>query len=65
MKAKRLEFDWGDVINHLQNRLKETEYEGDHMDFIYIDEAQDLSIKNMMLFKSICPDVREGIHVSG
>ncbi|KAI3778773.1 hypothetical protein L2E82_08157 [Cichorium intybus] len=42
MKFERGEFDLGDLVNDLHRRLKNNSYEGDQMDFIYIDEVQDL-----------------------
>lgn len=55
LKTKRGEFDWGDLVNYLQNRFQEMEYSGDYMDFVYIDEAQDLSMRSIILLKKICP----------
>ncbi|KAA8532333.1 hypothetical protein F0562_032412 [Nyssa sinensis] len=40
-------------------------YEGDHMDFVYIDEVQDLSMSQISLFKYMCRNVDEGFVFAG
>ncbi|XP_023769500.1 uncharacterized protein LOC111918065 isoform X1 [Lactuca sativa] len=65
MKTERREFDLGDLANDLHRRLKTKSYEGDQMDFIYIDEVQDLSIRQISLFKYICQNVDEGFSFAG
>ncbi|XP_076952702.1 uncharacterized protein LOC143626518 [Bidens hawaiensis] len=65
MKIEREEFDLGDLVNDLHHRLKSANYEGDQMDFIYIDEVQDLSMRQISLFKYICQNVDEGFIFSG
>ncbi|KAI3817065.1 hypothetical protein L1987_10852 [Smallanthus sonchifolius] len=65
MKTERGEFDLGDLVNDLHHRLKSANYEGDQMDFIYVDEVQDLSIRQISLFKYICQNVDEGFTFSG
>ncbi|XP_023769533.1 uncharacterized protein LOC111918090 isoform X2 [Lactuca sativa] len=65
MKAERGDFDLGDLVNDLHHRLKTRGYEGDQMDFIYIDEVQDLSMRQISLFKYICQNVDEGFHFAG
>nr|GEW67078.1 UvrD-like helicase, ATP-binding domain, P-loop containing nucleoside triphosphate hydrolase [Tanacetum cinerariifolium] len=42
-KCKRGEFDLGDFVNDIRHRLNNGNFEGDQMDFVYIDEVQDLS----------------------
>ncbi|XP_076911049.1 uncharacterized protein LOC143568899 [Bidens hawaiensis] len=64
LKTKRGEFDLGDlVIDH--HRLKSVRYEGDQMDYVYIDEVQDLSMRQISLFKYICQNVEEGFIFAG
>ncbi|KAI3778696.1 hypothetical protein L2E82_08079 [Cichorium intybus] len=65
MKTERGEFDWGDLVNDLHHRLKSINYEGDQMDFVYIDEVQDLSMRQISLFKYICQNVEEGFIFAG
>nr|XP_043619908.1 uncharacterized protein LOC122591722 [Erigeron canadensis] len=65
MKTERGEFDLGDLVNDLHHRLKSGHYEGDKMDFVYIDEVQDLSMRQISLFKYICPNVDEGFLFAG
>ncbi|GJY16702.1 UvrD-like helicase, ATP-binding domain, P-loop containing nucleoside triphosphate hydrolase [Tanacetum coccineum] len=43
MKTAREEFDLGDFVNDIHGRLKNGKYGGDQMDFVYIDEVQDLT----------------------
>ncbi|KAI3778685.1 hypothetical protein L2E82_08068 [Cichorium intybus] len=65
MKEERGEFDLGDLVNDLHHRLKTRSYEGDQMDFIYIDEVQDLTMRQISLFKYICQNVDEGFVFGG
>ncbi|KAI3730441.1 hypothetical protein L1987_61611 [Smallanthus sonchifolius] len=59
------EFDLGDLVIDLHHRLKNVRYEGDQMDFVYIDEVQDLSMRQISLFKYICQNVDEGFIFAG
>ncbi|XP_076915166.1 uncharacterized protein LOC143574429 [Bidens hawaiensis] len=65
MKTERGEFDLGDLVIDLHHRLKNSRYEGDQMDFVYIDEVQDLSMRQISLFKYICQNVDEGFIFAG
>ncbi|KAI3735128.1 hypothetical protein L6452_14616 [Arctium lappa] len=65
MKTERGEFDLGDLVNDLHYRLRNGKYEGDQMDFVYIDEVQDLSMRQISLFKYICQNVVEGFVFAG
>ncbi|KAI7748574.1 hypothetical protein M8C21_000113, partial [Ambrosia artemisiifolia] len=65
MKAERGEFDMGDLVIDLHRRLKQVRYEGDQMDFVYIDEVQDLSMRQISLFKYICQNVDGGFIFAG
>ncbi|KAI7748570.1 hypothetical protein M8C21_000109, partial [Ambrosia artemisiifolia] len=65
MKTKRGEFDLGDLVIDIHRRLKNVKYEGDQMDFIYIDEVQDLSMRQISLFKYLCQNVDEGFVFAG
>lgn len=65
MKMKRGEFDLSDLVNDLHRRLKSENLNGDKMDFVYIDEVQDLTMRQISLFKHICKNVDEGFVFSG
>ncbi|GJR10991.1 UvrD-like helicase, ATP-binding domain, P-loop containing nucleoside triphosphate hydrolase [Tanacetum coccineum] len=65
MKTRRGEFDLGDVVNDIHHRLKNGNYDGDKMDLVYIDEVQDLSMRQISLFKYICQNVDEGFIFAG
>ncbi|KAH9618695.1 hypothetical protein KSS87_006974, partial [Heliosperma pusillum] len=65
MKLKRREFDLADVVNDLHRRCKHEGYSGDLIDFVYIDEVQDLTMRQISLFKYICNNVDEGFVFSG
>ncbi|GJW79162.1 UvrD-like helicase, ATP-binding domain, P-loop containing nucleoside triphosphate hydrolase, partial [Tanacetum coccineum] len=65
MKAARGEFDLGDLVNDIHCRLKNGKYRGDQMDFVYINEVQDLSMRQISLFKYISQNVDEGFIFAG
>ncbi|XP_076897931.1 uncharacterized protein LOC143551362 [Bidens hawaiensis] len=65
LKTKRGEFDLGDLVIDLHHRLKSVRYAGDQMDYVYIDEVQDLSMRQISLFKYICQNVEEGFIFAG
>ncbi|XP_074273009.1 uncharacterized protein LOC141596682 [Silene latifolia] len=65
MKLERREFDLADFVNDLHRRLKHERYDGDFIDYVYVDEVQDLSIRQIALFKYICGNVDEGFVFSG
>lgn len=64
-KAQRCEFDLADLMNDLHCRLGNAKFEGDEMDFIYIDEVQDLTMRQIALFKYIWGHVDEGFAFAG
>ncbi|KAA8532338.1 hypothetical protein F0562_032407 [Nyssa sinensis] len=64
-KAVNGDFDSSDLVIDLHFRLKDKGYEGDHMDFVYIDEVQDLSMSQISLFKYMCRNVDEGFVFAG
>ncbi|XP_026431615.1 TPR and ankyrin repeat-containing protein 1-like [Papaver somniferum] len=59
------EFDSADFVIDLHRRLKTGCYEGQEMDFVYIDEVQDLTMRQIGLFKYICRNFVEGFVFSG
>ncbi|XVE85514.1 hypothetical protein DITRI_Ditri17bG0096700 [Diplodiscus trichospermus] len=65
MKGKNGEFDMADLVIDLHHRLQRERYEGDIMDFVYIDEVQDLTMRQIALFKHICKNVSEGFVFCG
>ncbi|PWA68458.1 UvrD-like Helicase, ATP-binding domain-containing protein [Artemisia annua] len=65
MKTNRGDFDLGDFVNDIHHRLKSGKYGGDQMDFVYIDEVQDLSMRQISLFKYISQNVDEGFIFAG
>ncbi|CAK9141766.1 unnamed protein product [Ilex paraguariensis] len=65
MKTEYGDFDLADLVIDLHHRLKDEKLEGDKMDFVYIDEVQDLTIKQIALFKYICRNIEEGFVFSG
>ncbi|KAL5554068.1 hypothetical protein UlMin_041469 [Ulmus minor] len=65
MKMDNGEYDLADFVNNLHRRLRQERYEGDKMDFVYIDEVQDLTMSQIALFKHICNNVEEGFVFSG
>ncbi|XP_074264825.1 uncharacterized protein LOC141587273 [Silene latifolia] len=65
MKVTREEFDLSDLVNDIYHRFKHDKYEGDLMDFVYVDEVQDLTMKQLVILKYICKNVKEGFVFAG
>ncbi|KAM4119943.1 hypothetical protein ACJW30_03G097500 [Castanea mollissima] len=65
MKKQNGEFDFSDLVIDLHRRLRVERYKGDEMHFVYVDEAQDLTLSQIALFKYICKNVEEGFVFSG
>lgn len=59
------EFDLSDFVNSLHCRLSTDGYNGDMLDFIYIDEVQDLSMNQIALLKYVCSNFKEGLFFAG
>ncbi|KAH7516697.1 hypothetical protein FEM48_Zijuj10G0162600 [Ziziphus jujuba var. spinosa] len=64
-KMKNGEYDLADLVSDLHHRLREHKYEGDKLDFVYIDEVQDLTMRQISLFKYVCRNVDDGFVFSG
>ncbi|KAK9052301.1 hypothetical protein SSX86_028930 [Deinandra increscens subsp. villosa] len=64
-KVENGDFDLADFVNDLHQRLEVEGYKGDIMDYVYVDEVQDLSMRQIMLFKYVCTNVHEGFAFSG
>ncbi|KAL8105743.1 hypothetical protein AgCh_029512 [Apium graveolens] len=65
MKLQRGEYDLADLVIDLHRRLRNGRFEGHKMDFVYIDEVQDLTMSQISLFKYVCDNVDEGFVFSG
>jgi len=65
MKRTAREFDLSDFVNSLHSRLVSGGYKGDLLDFIYIDEVQDLSMSQIALLKYVCRNFKEGFVFAG
>ncbi|WOH13225.1 hypothetical protein DCAR_0832734 [Daucus carota subsp. sativus] len=65
MKLERGEYDLADFVIDLHRRLRNENLEGQKMDFVYIDEVQDLTMSQISLFKYVCENVEEGFVFSG
>lgn len=65
MKIERGEYDLADLVIDLHRRLRNGRFEGHKMDFVYIDEVQDLTMSQISLFKYVCGNVEEGFVFSG
>ncbi|KAM6546615.1 hypothetical protein CsatB_027351 [Cannabis sativa] len=59
------EYDLADLVTDLHRRLGEGNYEAIEFDFVYIDEVQDLTMKEISLFKYICRNVNHGFVFCG
>jgi len=60
MKMRKGEFDIADIVIDLHRRLRTEKYKGDVMSFVFVDEVQDLTMAQIVLFKYICRNVEEG-----
>ncbi|GFY91013.1 hypothetical protein Acr_07g0012090 [Actinidia rufa] len=65
MKMEKGEFDLSDLVNDLHSRLRNERFDGEEMDFVYIDEVQDLTMRQISLFKYICRNMEEGFVFAG
>ncbi|XP_068331779.1 uncharacterized protein [Pyrus communis] len=65
MKMGKGEFDLADFVIDLHHRLRHGKFVGDQMDFVYIDEVQDLTMSQIALFKHVSNNVEEGFVFSG
>ncbi|KAI3446993.1 hypothetical protein Pfo_003658 [Paulownia fortunei] len=65
MKLELGEFDLADFVIDIHLHLNNENLLGDKMDFAYIDEVQDLAMRQISLFRYICKNVDEGFVFSG
>ncbi|EHA8589880.1 putative UvrD-like Helicase [Cocos nucifera] len=59
------EYDISDLVNDLHFRFSIGVYEGCKMDYLYIDEVQDFTMKQICLFKHLCVNFQSGLMFSG
>ncbi|XP_038977123.1 uncharacterized protein LOC120107765 [Phoenix dactylifera] len=64
-KEKCEEYDISDLVNDLHFRLFVYRYEGRKMDYLYVDEVQDFTMKQICLFKHLCVNFQSGFMLSG
>ncbi|XP_073363462.1 uncharacterized protein [Aegilops tauschii subsp. strangulata] len=65
MKSTAREFDLSDFFNSLHISLVSEGYSGDLVDFVYIDEVQDLTMTQIALLKYVCKNFKEGFLFAG
>ncbi|PNT61766.1 uncharacterized protein LOC100839489 [Brachypodium distachyon] len=65
MKSTAREFDLSDFVNSLHSSLVSEGYNGDMVDFVYIDEVQDLTMTQIALLKYVCRNFKEGFVFAG
>ncbi|CAD6259771.1 unnamed protein product [Miscanthus lutarioriparius] len=64
-KRTAREFDLSDFVNSLHSSLVSEGYNGDFVDYIYIDEVQDLTMSQIALLKYVCRNFKEGFVFAG
>ncbi|CAI0556029.1 unnamed protein product [Linum tenue] len=64
-KVKNGEFDLADFVSDIHVRLRVEGYNFAEMDFVYIDEIQDLTMKQIAVFKHVCRNYEEGFLFAG
>ncbi|XP_023515693.1 uncharacterized protein LOC111779783 isoform X1 [Cucurbita pepo subsp. pepo] len=60
MKNEKGEYDLADLVIDLHHRLKCSQYTGDQMDYVYVDEVQALTMMEIALLKYLCGNVSSG-----
>ncbi|XP_073363520.1 uncharacterized protein [Aegilops tauschii subsp. strangulata] len=59
------EFDLSDFVSSLHTSFVSDGYNGDLVDFVYIDEVQDLTMTQIALLKYVCRNIKEGFLFAG
>ncbi|XP_065006947.1 uncharacterized protein LOC135637969 [Musa acuminata AAA Group] len=59
------EFDLSDFVNDLHQQLARNGFAGDMIDFVYIDEVQDLTLRQIGLLRYVCKNFEEGYTFAG
>lgn len=62
---EREEVDIADFQSYLYYQLSQAGYMGDKVDYVYVDEIQDLTISGIALFKFIFPNMEHGFMFFG
>ncbi|XBI58787.1 hypothetical protein VPH35_039966 [Triticum aestivum] len=65
MKCSAREFDLSDFVSSLHTSFVSDGYNGDLVDFVYIDEVQDLTMTQIALLKYVCRNIKEGFLFAG
>ncbi|KAL2470151.1 ARM repeat superfamily protein [Abeliophyllum distichum] len=65
IKTRRGKFDLSDLVADLHIQLNNKNLLGDKMDFVYVDEVQDLTMRQIILFRYICKNVDENFVFCG
>lgn len=65
IKKERREFDLADIVADIHRRLREYKYEGDSIQFVYIDETQDLTLSQIALLNCVCQNPENGFVFCG
>ncbi|MCO5580609.1 hypothetical protein L7F22_034479 [Adiantum nelumboides] len=65
LKSRRKSCDMADQVKHVYRHLALGEYHGDKIDFVYVDEVQDLSPAQISLFSFLCSNPKEGYIFAG
>ncbi|XP_068645381.1 uncharacterized protein [Aristolochia californica] len=64
-KGKKGEYDLSDLVIDLHHRLIMDGCKGENFHFVYIDEVQDLTMRQIALFKYVCKNFDEGFVFAG
>ncbi|CAN0891044.1 TPR and ankyrin repeat-containing protein 1, partial [Linum grandiflorum] len=64
-KVKNGEFDLADFVSDILLRLRGEGFIKAQVDYVYVDEVQDLTMKQIALFKHVCSNVEEGFLFTG
>lgn len=64
-KMENGEYDLADLVIDLHHRMRKNNYDGDKFDFVYIVEVQDLTMRQLSLFKYVCRNVDGGFVFAG
>ncbi|KAJ6813050.1 uncharacterized protein M6B38_145180 [Iris pallida] len=59
------QYDISDLVNHLLEQFSRYGYDGQNIDFMYIDEVQDFTMKQIGLFKYLCANFQSGFLFAG
>ncbi|KAI5075691.1 hypothetical protein GOP47_0009767 [Adiantum capillus-veneris] len=65
LKMQRNDYDMADYVKNVYKRLSAGEYQGDIIDYVYIDEVQDFTPAQISLFSFLCSDPHEGYIFAG